>query len=78
MFYTLPRSNAANSNFGDKDVNMRIPLKATPKGVKNADKAGSKKLRFIEFAEHTKDDVADGMKKAVEQRAISAEEDAKF
>ena len=35
-------------------------------------------LRFIKFAEHAKNDIADGMKKAVEQRAISAEKDAKF
>lgn len=78
MFYTLPRSNTPDSDFGDEDVNVRIPLEATTKGVKNADKAGSKTLGFIEFAEHAKNDVADGMKKAVEQRAISAEKDAKF
>ena len=35
-------------------------------------------LRFIKFAEHAKNDIADGMKKAVEQRTISAEKDAKF
>jgi len=74
----FPRSNAPDSDFGDENMNVRIPLKAAPKGVKNADKAGSKTLGFIEFAEHAKNDVADGMKKAVEQRAISAEKDAKF
>ena len=78
MFYTLPRSNASNSNFGDKDVNMRIPLKTSTEGVKNTDKSGSKTLGFIEFTEHAKDDVADRMKEAVKQRAISAEKDAKF
>jgi len=75
---TFPRSNAPDSDFGDEDMNVRIPLKAAPKGVKNADKAGSKTLGFIELAEHAKNDVADGMKKAVEQRTISAEEDAKL
>ena len=65
MFYTLPRSNASDSDFGDKNVNMRIPLKTAPEGVKNADKAGSKTLGFIELAEHAKDDVTDGMKKTV-------------
>ena len=44
---------------------MRIPLKTAPEGVKNADKAGSKTLGFIELAEHAKDDVTDGMKKTV-------------
>ncbi len=57
---------------------MRIPLKATPKGVGNTNEAGSKKLRFIEFAEHTKDVVANRMKKTVEQGTVSAEKDAKF
>ena len=66
MFYTLPRRNAPDSDFGDKNVNVRIPLKASSKGVKNADKAGSKTLSFIEFTEHTKNDVADRMKKTVE------------
>ena len=78
MFNTLPRSNAPDSDFGDKNVNMRIPLKAAPEGVKNTDKAGSKTLSLIEFAEHTKDDVADRMKETVEQRTISTEEDTKF
>ena len=78
MFYTLPRGNTPDSNFGDEDVNVRIPLEATSKGVENTDEAGRKMLRFIKFAEHAKDDIADGMKKAVEQRTISAEKDAKF
>ena len=53
-------------------------MKTAPTGMKNADKAGSKTLGFIELAEHTEDDITDGMKKTVEQRAISAEEDTKF
>ena len=26
VFYTLPRSNTPDSDFGDEDVNVRIPL----------------------------------------------------
>lgn len=78
MFYTLPRSNTSDSDFGDEDVNVRIPLEAASKGVENTNEARSKMLRFIKFAEHAKDDIADGMKKAVEQRTISAEKDTKF
>ena len=66
MFYTLPRSNTPDSDFRNEDVNMRIPLKATTKGVENTNEAGSKMLRFIKFAEHTKNNVPDGMEKAVE------------
>ena len=78
MFYRLPRSNTPSSDFGDEDVNVRIPLEAASKGVENTNEARSKMLRFIKFAEHAKDDIADGMKKAVEQRTVSAEEDAKL
>lgn len=78
VFDAFPRCDASDSDFGNENVNMRIPLKATPKGMKNTDKARSKTLGFIEFAEHTKNDVADRMKKAVEQRTVSAEEDAEF
>ena len=59
-------------------MNMRIPLKAAPKSMKNTDKAGSKTFSLIEFAEHTKNDVANGMKEAIEQRTISTEEDTEF
>ena len=59
-------------------MNMRVPLKAAAESMKNADKAGSEALGFIEFAEHTKNDIAYGMKKAVKQRPISAEEDTEL
>ena len=66
MFNTFPRSNTPDSDFGDEDVDVRIPLKATTKGMENTNETGSETLRFIEFAEHTKNNVPDGMEKAVE------------
>lgn len=78
MFETFPRSNAADSDFRDKDVDMRIPLKTATKGVKDTDKAGSKSFSLIELAEHIKDDIANGMKEAIEQRTISVKEDAEL
>ena len=53
-------------------------MKTAPKGMKNANKSGSKTLGFIELAEHTKNDVTNRMKKTVEQRAILAKKDAKL
>lgn len=47
MFETFPRGNAADSDFRDKDVDMRIPLKTATKGVKDTDKAGSKSFGFV-------------------------------
>ena len=78
MLYTLPRSNTPDSDFRDEDVNVRIPLKTSTEGVKNTDKSGGKTLGFIEFTEHAKNDVTDGMKETVEQGTVSAEKDAKF
>jgi len=54
-----------NSGFGDENMNVRRPLKGSLKGVKNADKAGSKTLGLIKFAEHAKNDAADRMKKTI-------------
>jgi len=66
MYYTLPRSNTPDSDFRDEDVNVRIPLETTTKGMENANETRSETLSFIEFAEHAKNDIANGMKKAIE------------
>ena len=66
MFNTFPRSNKPDSDFRDEDVNVRIPLEATTKGMENANETRSETLSFIEFAEHAKNDIANGMKKAIE------------
>ena len=47
-------------------MDMRIPLKAAAESMKNTNKAVSETLRFIEFAEYTKNNVTDRMEKAVE------------
>lgn len=78
VFDAFPRRDTSDSDFRNENVNMRIPLKATPKGMKNTDKAGSKMFSFVEFTEHTKNNVANRMKKTSEQRTISAEEDTEF
>lgn len=50
VFDAFPRRDATDSDFGNENVNMRIPLKAAPKGMKNTDKAGSKMFSLIEFS----------------------------
>ena len=47
VFDTFPRGNASDSDFGNKNVNVRIPLKATAKSMKDTDKAGSKSFGFV-------------------------------
>ena len=78
MLNTLPGRNTPNGDFGDEDMNVRVPLKAAAEGMKNADETGSKMLSFIEFTEHMKNDVTNRMKETVKQRAISAKKDAEF
>ena len=49
---------------------MRIPLEASAKGVKDANKAGGKAFRFIHFTEHKEDAITNSMKKAVKQGSV--------
>ena len=51
-----PGYGRTGSTFGEKTVNMRIPFKIPSKSVKDADKARSKTLRFIDLEKHTGDD----------------------
>lgn len=78
VFNAFPRGKTANGDFGKKNMNMGIPLKAAAKGMENANETGSKLLRLIEFAKHAKNDITNGMKQAVEERTVFTEEDAKF
>lgn len=47
VFDMFPRGNASDSDFGNKNVNVRIPLKVTAKSMKDTDKAGSKSFGFV-------------------------------
>lgn len=37
----FPRSNATDSDFGNEDMDVRIPLKTAAEGVEDTDKTGS-------------------------------------
>ena len=69
-----PESIAANTAFREKTMDMRIPLKIPAKSMKNADKARSKKERFIEFMKHTKNNTANSEEKKSKKRAVMKEE----
>ena len=78
MFYTLPGSNAPDSDFGDEDMNVRIPFQVSAKCVKNTDKARSKKFCIIHFVEHPENDITNRVEKAVQKRAVLKEIRTKF
>ena len=62
----FPRSNATDSDFGNEDMDVRIPLKAAAEGVEDTDKTGSKTFGFVNLAEHTKNDITNRIKETVE------------
>ena len=65
MFYGTPRRNISGSAFRDQDVDMRVPLKTTPKGMQNANKSGREVFGLIDFAEHIQNCLVSGIKKTV-------------
>ncbi len=73
-----PHRGISNTAFRDKSMNMRIPLQTATECMENADKTGTKVLRFINFIEHTKDNIANGSKERVQKSAVFSEENAKF
>ena len=73
-----PQTAFAQSTFGKKAVDMRIPLQVSAKGVEDEDKAGSEQFRFVLFVEHTENDTSDSRKKAVEEAAVFQKERPEF
>ena len=57
----FPRSHATDSDFGNEDMDVRIPLKAAAEGVEDTDTFG-----FVNLAEHTKNDITNRIKETVE------------
>lgn len=58
-----PQTTFAQSTFGKKAVDMRIPLQVSTKGVEDEDKAGSEQFRFVLFVEYTENDTSDSRKR---------------
>ena len=74
----FPRGDTTDGDFRNKNMDVRIPLKAAAEGVEDTDKPGSKTFGFVELAEHTKNDIADRIKETVEERTVSAKENTEF
>ena len=73
-----PAPTVADTTLRDEAVDMRVPLKVTPEGVEDTDKAGSKTFGFVVFVEHTEDNIADGGEKATKEGTVSEEEGPEF
>ena len=71
-----PGSPVAGSPFWNKDMDVRIPLEITAKGVKDSDETGGEVFRAVHFWKKAQNDIPDGMEKIREQRAILQKENA--
>ena len=65
-----PNPIVGEAAFRNETMNMRIPFERTAKSMKNADKTGNKVFGLVEIMKHTKNDTADSLKEAVEERTI--------
>ncbi len=75
MFYNPPRRNIAGTTFGNKGMDMWIPLEVTAKGMQHTEKARCELFGFIYFRKHVKDNIPDRMKKATKKRTILEKKD---
>lgn len=76
VFNMAPEAVITETAFGDKAVDMRIPLEVTAKSMQDHDITWSKVFRFVQSLEQTRDNTADGMKEAVQEGTILQEENA--
>ena len=73
MFNDTPDREVTGSTFRDEHMNMRIPLKTAPKGVKNTNKSGSEFFGLIKVFKHKEDSISGSLKKKIKQGAIFSE-----
>ncbi len=73
MFYIFPEIAVAQPTFRQEAVDMRVPFQVPPKSMEDKDKPGRVVHGFVHFVEHTQNDAAYGMKKAVKECAVFQE-----
>ena len=73
MFHIFPETAAAQPAFRQQAVDMRVPLQVPPKSMENKDKPRRVVHGFVHFVEHTQNDAAYGMEKAVKECAVFQE-----
>lgn len=71
MSNRAPETIVTDAAFGNQEVDMRIPLEATTKGMENHDKAGREIFRCIHLEEHTRNNTGDRMKETVEEKKVT-------
>lgn len=72
----LPEAVVGKAAFGDKTVDVRIPLEVASKGMQDHDEARGVVFRTVHPAEERKDNAGDCVKEAVKERAVFKEKRA--
>ena len=65
MFDRSPGKEISSCTFGNKGMNVRIPLEIATKSVEDTDEAGGKMFPFIHFEKHTENNIPNRMKKHI-------------
>lgn len=71
MFNGAPGREISGVAFRNKAMDMRIPFEIPAEDMKDTNEAGSEVIRRINVLEHTENDISDGMKETVEERAVA-------
>ena len=78
MVNSAPRRNIACAAFGDQDMNMRIPLKASTEGVQYTNEARSEIFGFIDFTKHIQNGLTNSIKKTIQKIPVFAKKYAEY
>lgn len=76
VFNDSPEAVIGEAAFGKKTMDMRIPFEGPAEGVEDTDKTGDKISGFVQFMEHSENDTANSLKKAVKQGTVIEKERA--
>ena len=66
-----PGREVAGAAFGNKAMDMRVPLEIPAERVKDTNEPGDKVFRLIDVLKHTENHIPDGMKETVEESAVA-------
>ena len=69
---STPNGKVAGGALREQDMDVWVPFQVPTESVEHAYKTGGKIFGFVHLIEHTQDNVADSIEKAVQQFAVLA------
>lgn len=71
-----PEAVIGEAALSKKTMDMWIPFQRSAKGMQDTDETGDKVSAFVQFMEHSENNTANSLKKAVKQGAVTQKERA--